>query len=203
MWFTELSGGRIGRITTAGAVTEFPAGVMPGGYVEGITAGPDGAIWFTEPVDARIGRITTAGAVTHVRVGAVGTRQPESITVGPDGNLWFTEAAGPRLGRLTPAGVLTEYPLSLADVGRPTQIARGPNRTIWFTSSPNQVVRVLLGPEVTTGTATTGTGTSARIAGTVDPFVSSTGYLVEYGRTTAYGSTPRPRSRCRRRARWP
>ena len=42
LWFPEGGANpRIGRITTAGAVTEFPITNSPGG----ITAGPDGALW--------------------------------------------------------------------------------------------------------------------------------------------------------------
>ena len=59
---------RIGRITPAGVVTEFSAGIT--GNISGaITAGPDGNLWFTESAGAsgsdRIGRITPAGAVTE------------------------------------------------------------------------------------------------------------------------------------------
>jgi hypothetical protein len=45
LWFTELVANKIGRITTAGAMTEFNVPTPPGL----ITAGPDGALWFTEP----------------------------------------------------------------------------------------------------------------------------------------------------------
>ena len=60
MWFTEPNGGRIGRITTAGVVTEFTAGITPGSFPFNIVAGPDGNMWFTEYAAAgnRIGRIT-------------------------------------------------------------------------------------------------------------------------------------------------
>jgi virginiamycin B lyase len=68
LWFTEdvlnstRSGhtGEIGRITTAGSVSEFPT---PTAYSlpEGITAGPDRALWFTEKAASKIGRITTTG----------------------------------------------------------------------------------------------------------------------------------------------
>jgi hypothetical protein len=51
IWFTDFVGQRIGRITPAGAFTEFPVPGSPGG----ITAGPDGNIWFTEPL--AIGRL--------------------------------------------------------------------------------------------------------------------------------------------------
>ena len=47
LWFTELIGNKIGRITPTGSITEFPiptAGSQP----NGIAAGPDGAMWFTE-----------------------------------------------------------------------------------------------------------------------------------------------------------
>lgn len=67
VWFTEEFGGRIGRITPAGVITEFPigrpvpgcdpdiepCGVRPGG----IAAGPDGNLWFTEYNGGRIGRV--------------------------------------------------------------------------------------------------------------------------------------------------
>ena len=115
--------------------------------------------------------------------------QPRSIIAGPDGDLWFTEENLRRLGRITTAGVVTEYPLTLANAGRPAEIARGPNRTLWITTAAgNQVARVLLHPSVTTGAAGAITQTTARIAGAVDPFASSTGYVVQYGRTTAYGA---------------
>ena len=55
LWFTEPDGNRIGRITPAGVITEFPVLGRPAG----IAAGPDGALWFTEPDGNRIGRITT------------------------------------------------------------------------------------------------------------------------------------------------
>jgi streptogramin lyase len=61
LWFTEGSGNKIGRITPAGVITEFPIPTAGSGPV-GITAGPDGALWFTENGTNKIGRIpTTAG----------------------------------------------------------------------------------------------------------------------------------------------
>jgi len=54
---TEVDGAAIGRITTAGVITEYPVGSRP----FGITNGPDGALWFTKDFDNKIGRITIAG----------------------------------------------------------------------------------------------------------------------------------------------
>ncbi len=124
MWFTEQAD-RIGRITTAGAITEFSSGISPGATLAGIAAGPDGNLWFTELVGRRIGRITTAGVVTEFG-GLSPNAQPRSITAGPDGNLWFTDESVPRLGRITTAGVVTEFPLTLAAGGRPAEITARP-----------------------------------------------------------------------------
>ena len=45
IWFAVSGGSKIGRITTAGAVTGFPLQVSTSSY--GITFGRDGALWFT------------------------------------------------------------------------------------------------------------------------------------------------------------
>ena len=45
LWFTEF--GKIGRITPAGVITEFPILTANSAAVQ-ITTGPDGKLWFTE-----------------------------------------------------------------------------------------------------------------------------------------------------------
>src|SRR5271169_830436 len=69
LWFTEANGNRIGRITPAGVVTEFSAGLTPESFPSGIAAGPDGNLWFAEYFGNRIGRITPAGVVTEFSAG--------------------------------------------------------------------------------------------------------------------------------------
>ena len=64
LWFTEFNAGRVAKITTAGVVTEFSAGITAGANPYDITAGPDGNLWFTEWVFNKIGKITTAGTIT-------------------------------------------------------------------------------------------------------------------------------------------
>lgn len=72
LWFIGDDGGQIGRITTAGAITQFP---LSKADRPDIAAGPDQAMWFTEAQctsedadidvecsDAKIGRIPTAAA---------------------------------------------------------------------------------------------------------------------------------------------
>lgn len=142
LWFTEYLGNKIGRITTAGVITEYPV-PMVGSEVSqltSITAGPDGALWFTEGYAGKIGRVTTAGVITEYAVPS-GTR-PGGITAGPDGALWFTSThSGGVIGRITAAGVVTEYPLPPGHT--PTDITVGPDGALWFTDlGANQIGRM-------------------------------------------------------------
>ena len=89
VWFTEGGANKIGRITPAGTITEFP---LPAPFSDPITitTGPDGNLWFTEGSSTPLlGRITTDGQLA-------GTGGPNSwvIAAGPDGNLWLTGSGG-------------------------------------------------------------------------------------------------------------
>jgi virginiamycin B lyase len=55
---------KMGRITTAGNITEFVVPTTDSGP-EMTVAGPDGALWFTEDGGNKIGRITTGGTITE------------------------------------------------------------------------------------------------------------------------------------------
>lgn len=139
LWFTELSGNRIGRITPLGVVDEVTAGIT-GGFLAGITAGPDGNLWFTEQ-SGQIGRITPVGVVTEFSVGVSPNAQPFAITSGPDGNLWFTEYNGNRIGRITPVGVVTEF--NIGSGSAPAAIVAGPDGNLWFTEyAANRIGRI-------------------------------------------------------------
>src|SRR5260370_38993515 len=71
IWFTEIIPnlqsltfvGKIGRITPAGQISEFP--VPTRSNLLGITAGPDGNLWFTELEGGRILRITPMGSISE------------------------------------------------------------------------------------------------------------------------------------------
>ena len=56
LWFTELEGNQLGRITPSGTITEFAIPTSHSGPV-GIAAGPDGNLWFTETYGNKIGRL--------------------------------------------------------------------------------------------------------------------------------------------------
>ena len=143
LWFTENARSKIGRITTAGAFTEYTL-LNPNHYLpNAIAAGPDGALWFTcsgqTSKQLAIGRITTAGAITTYPV--VGsTNLPGSIASGFDGAMWFTEA-NTNVGRITTAGAITEYPVAQTNMGG---IVAGPDGAMWFTGT-NSIGRITTG----------------------------------------------------------
>ncbi|MBJ7600079.1 MAG: hypothetical protein DLM67_00640 [Candidatus Nephthysia bennettiae] len=93
LWFAES--GKLGRISTSGALREFalPAGHNP----RSIAPGPDGRLWFTEPGNGRVGSISTDGASIneYLLAGNSGygtpVNRPQQIVAGPDGQLWFTQ----------------------------------------------------------------------------------------------------------------
>jgi virginiamycin B lyase len=68
LWFTEEDGNKIGRITTAGVITNEFTVPTSNSRPNGIAAGPDGALWFTEGSGSKIGRITTAGVITEFAI---------------------------------------------------------------------------------------------------------------------------------------
>src|SRR5262245_34909461 len=112
LWFTEIGVSRIGRITPAGVVTEFP--LAAGREPQGITKGPDGKMWFTEFAADRIGRLdplagdpaAIEASLVEFAVPGAGSG-PDGIVDGGDGALWFTEFGSDEIGRITTAGVVT------------------------------------------------------------------------------------------------
>ena len=135
LWFLEIAANKVGRLTPAGQLTEFP--LPPAQHssmtmLNAITAGPDGNLWFTEEDASKIGRITPAGQLTEFAV-----PNPLWITAGPDGNLWFTE--GGHIGRITPTGQITLF----SEPGGPVSITAGRDGNLWFTEDEgNQIGRI-------------------------------------------------------------
>ncbi len=142
----ESTGGKIGRITTSGTVTQFPLPPLVAPLI--IRAGPDGNLWFTDPGTNTIGRMTTSGTLTSFTVPTPGAA-PIGLTVGPDGALWFTEANAHKVGRITTAGAFTEFPVPTSGMS-PLGIAKGPDGNLWFTDNTNNTI----GRMTTSGTVT-------------------------------------------------
>jgi uncharacterized protein (TIGR03437 family) len=140
LWFTEYMSNKIGRITTAGVISEYAGATAEQPGPQGIAAGPDGALWFAESGGGEfggnvIGRITTAGVITEYAI-PTSNSSPTAITAGPDGALWFTENLSNKIGRITTAGVISEYTVPMTD-GYPYAITVGPDGALWYTKYGN------------------------------------------------------------------
>src|SRR5262249_38682925 len=80
LWFSEVGLGQLGRITTAGVVTEF-SGAFPAGSAPGeITTGPDGNIWFTQLGGNQIGRFDLPCSPPPAQGGPTRTALQSSLT---------------------------------------------------------------------------------------------------------------------------
>jgi streptogramin lyase len=140
LWFVELSGNKVGKITPAGVVTEFPLTGLFNPQPFGIAAGIDGNLWFTT-LGNLVGKMTPAG---DFNVWYIPTADclPYGIAAGPDTNLWFMEGGGNKVGKVTEIGAITEFPI-LTSGSVPYGITAGSDGNLWFTeSSGNKVGRI-------------------------------------------------------------
>jgi virginiamycin B lyase len=111
MWFIELSGsmdglepdgGRVGRITMQGEISEF---AMPPGRSSAVNVavGPDRNIWYTR--GAHLGRVDPDGGITEFAI-AAGPARAVGLSAGSDrepptrllDRLWFTDPLNNRIG---------------------------------------------------------------------------------------------------------
>ena len=190
LWFTvagqndptsaNIPTGLIGKITPAGAVTEYvlPAGTQP----FQIGAGPDGNLWFMDSQNNEIGRITPNG-----QVGLFATGQQNygfgNIVTGPDGRIWFTLQSPAAVAAFSPF-VPTPSPVDVSalsvrssspsggidvqisgyDIGTATQVLFGSTPASSFTvTGPGQIDAVAPphAPAAVDVTVVTPSGTTA------------------------------------------
>ncbi len=158
LWFAEGISNRIGRITTAGVITEFPV-LTPNSNPAFIALGADGNLWFTEFDANNIGRITPQGVVSEFAVPTPASG-PIGITLGSDGNIWFTELNAPKVGKVTPAGVISEVPVTIPN----TLITSGSDGNLWITEENNVIARLTTSGVLTEFTTPTTDGDGFGIA---------------------------------------
>jgi virginiamycin B lyase len=159
IWFTVPAAQKIGRITTAGTITEFSAGGEP----VDISAGPDGALWFTDVLATTddIGRLTTDGRLTLYPLHSAYAR-PVGLVVGADANLYFGQGA--RIHRMNLHGGEYWYPAvpGMARLGGIAELGIGGDGALWFTGGVGQtrhyLYRMTLGGSLSSYPAGEGAG---------------------------------------------
>jgi virginiamycin B lyase len=142
LWFAEAFTASVGRITTAGKISEKVVFSPAKDYElapDFIATGSDGALWYTTEFNGVIGRVTTSGVPSQFEINKKSS-EPTGIAAGPDGALWFTDPFfEPKIGRITTAGVITEYKLPAPDGGA-AGIVTGPDGALWFTDTKNNAI---------------------------------------------------------------
>jgi streptogramin lyase len=139
LWFTEPNLSRIGEITTAGNIVEYPI-AAPSYW---ISWGSNGNMWFTEPSLNQVLQIASNGAVTAYPL-PTPNANPGGITWGPDENIWFTESGANQIAKITPyGGQITEYAIPSGNFA--SDIISGPDQNMWFTEPRAGVVGQTIG----------------------------------------------------------
>ncbi len=140
LWFSE-GVGHIGRSTTGGTVTQYPA-YEP---TWGITVGPDGALWVSE--DYHIERFTTAGTRTTYTTPGNGGGPITSW----QGELWYGTGAG-GIQPVSTSGVFGAKGYVTPD-GEVESFVVGSDGALWFVESDaNKVGRITTSGGITTYT---------------------------------------------------
>ena len=183
-------GQQIGRITTAGQVTEFklPAEFKPtqdDAPIRAIVTGPDGGLWVTSPGANAIVKLTMDGKIAAKYTLPKAGSNPVGMVVGPDGALWFVETGVNQIGRMTLDGKLSEY--ALPDNSKALRMTVGPDKALWFTMyTANKIGRISTDGKLTTFDAA-GMGPVGITSG-ADGALWFTGYgSTEIGRMTTDG----------------
>jgi streptogramin lyase len=156
LWFTQLATNQIGRITTAGVVTEFttPCNVVSNdNYINTlqgpIISGSDGNLWLwcaaASSPTSLFYKMTTSGQFTAYPLPAdhlPATQNASGFSLGVDGNIWFPAlgpgtalTSGDYVGNISPAGAIQFYSLPASGPnGLLTyipEIVAGPDGALW------------------------------------------------------------------------
>jgi streptogramin lyase len=110
VWFTDKNLPRIGRITPAGKITQFPTSRA----AYGIVTGADGNLWAFGHLTLM--RITPSGSMTDFFLPVSGDGNgfflpfPSAIAPAPDGSIWVADYLGSQIVRfsLAPTACLTD-----------------------------------------------------------------------------------------------
>jgi streptogramin lyase len=140
LWFARGDDGRVGKITTSGAITTYvlpSVGLTTGSNIglHEITTGPDGNLWFTEqdrPLVHGIGKITTSGTATEYPLPNAG--EPFGVAAGADGKIWITDGQMAQVSHINTDGTgIVNIPVA----GTAKQIINGPDHKLWFAEDSN------------------------------------------------------------------
>ena len=142
----EESASKIGRITPAGSLTEYPLPTGNSG-LGGIATGPDGNIWFTESKGNKLGRLIPAtGQINEFATG----KSFGGIVGGSDGNLWIMAPQANAVLVASTAGVVLHTYVVPTTGGYPHGPTLGPDGNVYFAEiNGNKVARITPAGQIT------------------------------------------------------
>lgn len=148
IWFVEAAS-LIGRITTAGSVTEYPTTAFGAGPW-GIVGGPSGELWFTQADASSIGTITAKGVAGSSVSTLTANAAPYGIAARPAGGFVFTEHDAGNVGFLdTATNTVTENAVPSGAGAQPDGVTWGPDDAMWFAEyGANRIGRFKFGGSV-------------------------------------------------------
>ena len=88
MWFSEIQGGKLGRIPVDDAIHELE---LPG-KPHAVIANPIGGVWVSLGGSDQIAGVSADGEITVIDLPSGG--EPHGLAIGPDGALWVALQAG-------------------------------------------------------------------------------------------------------------
>src|SRR5262249_45180813 len=97
LWFTELFGNAVGRITTGGTISTYPLSGLP----LGITTGSDGLLYVSLYSARDLVQMDLQGRVLD-RWALDGAQSAYQVATGRSGTIWVTDGKGGQVFRVTP-----------------------------------------------------------------------------------------------------
>lgn len=150
LWFTERTAGQVGRITTAGQITELPIPNNASGLAD---TGPDqivasgGAIWFLTDIGESVYTIAPGASPSASLVYQDQLNNAAGLGPSDNGGVWLMEAHGDgndadgdALVRVSPDGSAVGYPST-----HPNSlyaIALAPDGAAWYNDGGSYLKRV-------------------------------------------------------------
>lgn len=193
LWVPDFEGGAVRRLSlNAGLAVEATYGVPGGGQAQGIGVGPDGQIVATAWGNSVV-RVAPGASSGDMTVFASDVPSGAGVTsVG--GSLYVAASAlggGTPALRRFPADGSVVPPITPLAGSTPWRVAPGPDGTVLFTDrNEARLMRFTSRPpRAATGAVTDNSGRSARVDVVANPGGNTAEVTVQFGTTTAYGST--------------
>jgi virginiamycin B lyase len=148
LWFTEQGAGKVGRITTAGQITEYPipnnaSGLADSGPTDIVPSG--GGLWFLTDIGESTYRMATNGTFTLVYSNEF--YPAANLSPSDTGGVWLMQSFGDgdtqdgqALVRVDPDGTATDYPAT--HTNHLYSIAEAPDGSVWFNNGGSYLYRM-------------------------------------------------------------